>query len=91
MKMILNRSLGTFTLQQLFQLQYIYNLTMLRIHQDIQPANILVFPGDTGSPYDVYFKLADFGLTEVVRVTGEGETFPVNNEGNKMYCTSLFP
>ena len=64
---------------------------MSRIHQDIQPANILVFPGDTGSPYDVYFKLADFGLTEVVRVTGEGETFPVNNEGNKMYCTSLFP
>ncbi|CAG7560637.1 unnamed protein product [Fusarium equiseti] len=55
------------------------------IHQDIQPANILVFPGDTGSPYDVFFKLADFGLTEVVSVTGEGVTFPVNNEGNKMY------
>lgn len=34
-----------------------------RIHQDIKPANILVFGGNGTSPYDCYFKLADLGLT----------------------------
>ena len=34
-----------------------------RIHQDIKPANILVFSGNGTSPYDCYFKIADLGLT----------------------------
>ena len=34
-----------------------------RIHQDIKPANILVFGGNGTSPYDRYFKVADLGLT----------------------------
>ncbi|KAL8919647.1 MAG: hypothetical protein Q9208_006679 [Pyrenodesmia sp. 3 TL-2023] len=31
-------------------------------HQDIKPANILVFGGHRGSPYDCEFKIADLGL-----------------------------
>ena len=35
----------------------------IRWHQDIKPANILVFSGDSNSPYDRHFKIADLGLT----------------------------
>jgi serine/threonine protein kinase len=75
-------------------LDLIAALTIERIHQDIQPANILVFHGDTDSPYDVSFKLADFGLAEIVKIVeGEGAIVPVDNEGNRMYCecSSLLP
>lgn len=34
-----------------------------RWHQDIKPANILVFGGNASSPYDCDFKIADLGLT----------------------------
>ena len=34
-----------------------------RIHQDVKPANILVFSGNGTSPYDCHFKIADLGLT----------------------------
>ncbi|KAH7215358.1 hypothetical protein DER44DRAFT_855670 [Fusarium oxysporum] len=39
------------------------------IHHDIQPANILVFREEGNSAYDVSFKLADFGLAEILRLT----------------------
>ncbi|KAI1008357.1 hypothetical protein LB504_001269 [Fusarium proliferatum] len=56
------------------------------IHHDIQPANILVFREEGNSAYDVSFKLADFGLAEIVRINGgEGATVPIDNEGNRMY------
>ncbi|KAF5716911.1 serine threonine kinase [Fusarium mundagurra] len=56
------------------------------IHHDIQPANILVFREEGTSTYDVSFKLADFGLAEIVRTNGgEGVKVPVDNEGNRMY------
>ncbi|PNP86647.1 hypothetical protein FNYG_00037 [Fusarium nygamai] len=55
------------------------------IHHDIQPANILVFREEGASNYDVSFKLADFGLAEIVRIGGEGVTVPIDNEGNRMY------
>lgn len=32
-------------------------------HQDVKPANILVFGGNGISPYDCHFKIADLGLT----------------------------
>lgn len=55
-----------------------------RIHQDIQPANILVFPQDASdSPFDVKFKLTDFGLTEFGRLSC-GKIATVNR-GNRMY------
>ncbi|UZP34395.1 hypothetical protein NXS19_002211 [Fusarium pseudograminearum] len=59
------------------------------IHQDIQPANILVFRRPGNSTYDVVFKLADFGLTELAKKDeyGEGATVPTNTEGNRMYAS----
>ena len=33
------------------------------MHQDVKPANILVFSGDSDLPYDRHFKIADLGLT----------------------------
>ncbi|KAG5768528.1 hypothetical protein H9Q72_003994 [Fusarium xylarioides] len=56
------------------------------IHHDIQPANILVFREEGTSTYDVSFKLADFGLAEIVRTNGgKGVKVPIDNEGNRMY------
>ncbi|EEU36982.1 uncharacterized protein NECHADRAFT_52172 [Fusarium vanettenii 77-13-4] len=61
------------------------------VHQDIQPANILVFPHPPKSPprdksrFDVRFKLADFGLAELRRVSKPDEQFTIDNEGNCMY------
>ena len=34
-----------------------------RWHQDVKPANILVFSGNSSSPYDCQFKIADLGLS----------------------------
>lgn len=44
-------------------LKYLSKHVVNRIHQDIKPANILVFSGDGTSPYDCHFKVADLGLT----------------------------
>ena len=38
------------------------DLHLDRWHQDIKPANILVFSGSGTSTYDVYFKIADLSL-----------------------------
>ncbi|CAG1976420.1 unnamed protein product [Fusarium graminearum] len=63
------------------------------IHQDIQPANILVFRRTGNSIYDVVFKLADFGLTELVKKDEwrEGATVPTNTEGNRMLTSEARP
>ncbi|KAI0889237.1 uncharacterized protein GGS22DRAFT_177782 [Annulohypoxylon maeteangense] len=37
------------------------------IHEDIKPENILLFKGNSGSPYDFVPKIADFGLFTRVR------------------------
>lgn len=72
-------------------------LTISRIHNDIQPANILVFPHTENSTpqgktrFDVRFKLADFGLAECRRVSMPGENFPVQNEGSRMYSECCRP
>ncbi|KAG5789539.1 hypothetical protein H9Q69_011400 [Fusarium xylarioides] len=61
------------------------------IHHDIQPANILVFREEGTSTYDVSFKLADFGLAEIVRTNGgKGVKVPIDNEGNRMYFDGDF-
>lgn len=39
-------------------------MSILRMHHDIKPANILVFGGNQTSRYDCYFKVADLGLTQ---------------------------
>lgn len=38
------------------------NMIANRWHQDVKPANILVFSGNSSSPYDCHFKIADLGL-----------------------------
>ncbi|KAH7175264.1 kinase-like domain-containing protein [Dactylonectria macrodidyma] len=55
-------------------------------HHDIQPANILVFPRDSDFEYSVYFKLADFGTTRIIKmISGGPDTQVGSNEGNRMY------
>ncbi|KAF4982069.1 hypothetical protein FDECE_17584 [Fusarium decemcellulare] len=57
----------------------------VRVHQDIQLANILVFPRSDKSPFDVTFKLTDFGMAEVRRVLTPEGAMAIRNEGNRMY------
>ncbi|KAF5983768.1 serine threonine kinase [Fusarium coicis] len=58
------------------------------VHQDIQPANILVFPEkDKDSRFDVKFKLTDFGLAEIGRVSASGGKLATENRGNRMYIS----
>lgn len=42
------------------------NILVNRWHQDVKPANILVFGGNGSSPYDCHFKIADLGLTHFI-------------------------
>ncbi|KAF5589677.1 serine threonine kinase [Fusarium pseudoanthophilum] len=58
------------------------------VHQDIHPGNILVFPGtDSKSPYDVHFKITDFGLAEMGRVSAFDDALATSNTGNRMYIS----
>ncbi|KAF9770537.1 hypothetical protein IL306_011900 [Fusarium sp. DS 682] len=62
------------------------SIIVLEVHQDIQPSNILVFPQkDTGSRFDVNFKLADFGLAEIGRISLPGDSLMTKRRGNRMY------
>ncbi|KAI5464963.1 hypothetical protein BGZ63DRAFT_421950 [Mariannaea sp. PMI_226] len=57
-------------------------------HHDIKPANILVFPStpDTSDPYDVKFKLTDFGTTRITKkLAGADHSLSLANNGNRMY------
>ncbi|KAF4981161.1 hypothetical protein FZEAL_2995 [Fusarium zealandicum] len=60
-------------------------ITVHRVHQDIQPANILVFPQSDKSPFDVRFKLTDFGIAEMRRVLIARGAMATENAGNRMY------
>ncbi|KAF4340252.1 serine threonine kinase [Fusarium beomiforme] len=56
------------------------------VHQDIQPSNILAFPQkNTASRFDVNFKLADFGLAEIGRISVPGDSLTTKKRGNRMY------
>lgn len=58
------------------------------VHQDIQPANILVFPEkDKDSRFDVKFKLTDFGLAEIGRISTSSGKLATENRGNRMYIS----
>ncbi|KLO81247.1 uncharacterized protein LW93_4821 [Fusarium fujikuroi] len=64
------------------------NWFLAGVHQDIQPANILVFPEkDKDSRFDVRFKLTDFGLAEIGRVSASGGKLATENRGNRMYIS----
>ncbi|KAF4333055.1 serine threonine kinase [Fusarium beomiforme] len=58
------------------------------VHQDIQPANILVFPQkDMDSRFDVVFKLTDLGLAELATIPAFSGTIATENRGNRMYIS----
>lgn len=61
-------------------------LTIDRVHMDIQPANILVFPLSDKSPFNVRFKLADFGVSAARRLSKDDTVAIDEEEGNRMYC-----
>src|SRR6266702_4161399 len=43
---------------------------MVGIHTDIKPQNILVFGNDQQSPYDLTFKISDFGVSSIKSSVG---------------------
>ncbi|KAF2644780.1 kinase-like protein [Massarina eburnea CBS 473.64] len=56
------------------------------IHQDIKPANILVFSGESQGDYDVTFKIADLGLSHFKTKVRHGEPIPTKDAyGTPMY------
>jgi len=63
--------------------------TQTRWHQDVKPANILVF-GNSESPYDVTFKLADLGLSHFSKVVA-GKTDPTGEDlgGSRAYGMAI--
>ncbi|OTB12726.1 hypothetical protein K445DRAFT_305013 [Daldinia sp. EC12] len=60
------------------------------IHEDIKPANILLFKGHTGSRYDFIPKIADFGLFTHVRKSkaNSSEELGLDNLGNQFHTSS---
>jgi hypothetical protein len=64
--------------------------TQTRWHQDVKPANILVVLGNSESPYDVTFKLADLGLSHFSKVVA-GETDPTGEDlgGSRAYGMAI--
>ncbi|KAK5655735.1 hypothetical protein OQA88_5272 [Cercophora sp. LCS_1] len=62
------------------------NQVLRGVHQNIQPQNILVFPGPNNAPGDVHFKLADFGIGHVQKCRNQGVNhMAAQNIGNSMY------
>ncbi|KAI1807216.1 hypothetical protein F4811DRAFT_559992 [Daldinia bambusicola] len=59
------------------------------IHEDIKPANILLFKGRSGSRYDFVPKIADFGLFTQVRKSkaNSDEAMGLDNLGNQLYSS----
>lgn len=57
------------------------------IHQDIRPANILLFKGASSSPYDFSPKIADFGLFSHARKTRSNSS---EAKGNNKYGNQIF-
>lgn len=65
---------------------YKLSLTLLSIHQDITPRNILVSSNAGSSCCDVTFKLADFGLTRFEKKPDKGKYIEgTDRQGTQMY------
>ncbi|KAF5628942.1 serine threonine kinase [Fusarium sp. NRRL 52700] len=63
-----------------------YQENLVGIHQDIHPGNILVFPKvGARSQFDVKFKLTDFGLAGMGRVSPSDKRLVTGNRGNREY------
>ena len=61
-----------------------------RIHEDIKPQNILLFHGQSKSPYVFTAKIADFGLFSHVKESKSSsrEAMGLDNHGNQLYSMS---
>ncbi|KAG5812755.1 hypothetical protein H9Q74_004112 [Fusarium xylarioides] len=78
-------------LSDIYKQNHYSHRTLTGVHQDIHPGNILVFPGsDSKSPYDVHFKITDFGLAEMGRVSVFDDALATLNTGNRMYSQYPF-
>lgn len=55
------------------------------LHQDIKPANILVFGANGTSPYDCHFKIADLGLTRFKPVSQQNDPSDLDAFGTRAY------
>ncbi|KAK7956993.1 uncharacterized protein PG986_006215 [Apiospora aurea] len=62
-------------------------IKMFGMHSDIKPGNILVSKkAGSSSPYDVYFKIADFGLSHTRPVIpGSPDPIEIDSGGSRMY------
>lgn len=54
---------------------------MYRWHSDLKPANILVVSGNTDSPFDCEFRLADLGTSNFARLAALGHDIQTADEG----------
>jgi serine/threonine protein kinase len=62
---------------------------VIRWHQDLSPANILVFANPTpNKPRQVELKIADFGLGHIMEVREGEEVKAPNNRGAYSYGQS---
>ena len=62
----------------------------IRWHQDIKPANILVFGGGRTSPYDRDFKIADLGHTHFkASVPQQNDPLDLDALGTRAYGKQL--
>lgn len=65
---------------------FVMLLMILRFHQDVKPANILVVSNQDSSPYKWEFKVADLGLSHFKRVIGKRESVTANDaHGTRTY------
>ncbi|KAI1417321.1 kinase-like domain-containing protein [Hypoxylon sp. FL1857] len=56
-------------------------------HQDIKPGNILVVYKQPSEKYDVTFKIADFGMSDIWQVSREDpNALGIDNKGDQWYC-----
>ncbi|KAF5593781.1 serine threonine kinase [Fusarium subglutinans] len=76
------------TLSDIYRQSHSLHESLAGVHQDIHPGNILVFPGtDSKSSFNVHFKITDFGLGEMGRISGLNDALASSSTGNRMYIS----
>ena len=60
--------------------------SMVGIHADIKPQNILIFGNDQQSPYDLTFKISDFGLSSIKSSVGNNTSVVSADTYSELTC-----